>query len=132
MKQKRISAMVILAALLLAPLATVEAKKSEAYKGQAGMTFVNGEALPAHGLVVTLSNKGEVRTNPDNGAAGPFRNVSGNDSDKIEMTNPTEPIAGGGEGKVDLIFRSKQKKLAVTGWWWVDEKGKRIGKKQKP
>ena len=125
----------LLAVALVASLGTVRADKPvklKSYKGQAGKTFVNEEAVPAHGLHVTLSGKGEVITNDETGYAGPFRDVRDNDSKHLILTNPKEPIPGGGEGQVDLTFRSYQKKLKITGWWWVDEKGKRIGEKRKP
>jgi len=134
MKRLRFAAVSVIAlALLLAPVCTLAAaQKIKAYKGQAGRTFVNTEPVPADGLHVTLSGKGDVVTDNATGAAGPFRNVRGNDTNHVIMTNPKDPIAGEGEGKVELMFRTYQKKLEITGWWWVDQNGKRIGKKQKP
>lgn len=124
------TALAVLLVLLVAPIGTVEASKKVSAK--VGMTFVNTEAVPAHGLHVTLSGPSEVLTDAETGAAGPFRNVQGDGTNHVIMTNPAEPIAGEGEGKVDLSFTASKKKLEITGWWWVDEKGKRIGKKQKP
>jgi hypothetical protein len=81
---------------------------------------------------VTLSGKADVVSDPATGEVGPFRNVQGNGSNHVILTNPREPLAGEGEGKVDLTFRTYNKKLKITGWWWIDQAGKRIGKKQKP
>jgi hypothetical protein len=117
--------------LLAAPIGTVDAGKKH-ISAKVGMTFVNTEPAPAYGLHVTLSGPSEVLTDAETGAAGPFRNVQGNGSNHVILTNPEEPLAGAGEGKVDLSFTAPKKKLEITGWWWVDEKGKRIGKKQKP
>lgn len=128
-----VTVLAVAVVLLSAPTDCVAAaQKIKAYKGQAGMTFVNAEAAPAHGLHVTLSGKAVVVTDDATGAAGPFRDVRGNDSNHVILANPADPIAGGGEGKVELTFRSYQSKLKITGWWWVDGKGKRIGQKQKP
>ena len=133
MKRTRIAMMLLLAAaLLVAPAATLGADPPPAYKSQAGMTFVNAEAADAHGLHVTLSGAGEVLTHPETGTAGSFRDLQDNGSNHVILFNPVEPIAGNGAGKVDLVFRSYQKKLKVTGWWWVDAAGKLVGKKQKP
>jgi len=118
-------------ALLVAPLSLAGPQKVKAYAGQAGYTFVNTESVAAHGLHVTLSAKGVVVTDPESGVAGPFRNVQGNDSNHLVLGNPADPVAGNGEGKFDLMFRSYDKKLKITGWWWTDERGKRIGEKHK-
>ena len=65
----------------------------------------------------------------DDGKAGTFGNVSGNDTAHVKLSNPDAPIAVG--DTVELTFKSYKKKLKITGWWWTDEKGKVVGKKQK-
>jgi hypothetical protein len=133
MRRQALTTTIILAALLLAvPAATLGADPPPALQSQAGMTFVNQEAGEAHGLHVTLSGKAEVLANPENGRVGPFRDVQSNGSNHVILFNPVEPVAGGGAGKIDLIFRSYDKKLRITGWWWTDAEGKLIGEKQKP
>jgi len=102
-------------------------KKVKAYTSQVGHTFVNAESGPVNGLQVVISAQGIVETESESGHAGPFRNVSGNETSTIVMSNPTEPVAVG--DKVELVFKSYNKNLKIKSWWWTDEKGKRIGKK---
>jgi hypothetical protein len=79
---------------------------------------------------VQLSGAAEVKTDEATGQAGPFRNVGGNGTKTIVLTNPTAPVEPGAAG-FDLVFRTDAKKLAVESWWWTDAKGKRIGEKHK-
>jgi hypothetical protein len=118
---------------LLLPPVVAGAKKIKAYNAQTSYTFTNVEQAPAHGLIVVLSAEAEVMTDDETGAAERFRNVSGNGSSKITLTNATQPVdaAGGESSSVDLVFRSYRTKLQIKNWWWIDEKGKRVGKKQK-
>jgi hypothetical protein len=127
-----IACLVLGLALSFSPVA-VGAQKLKAYNAQLSHEFVNAEPTPAHGLVVVLSAESEVSTDADTGAAGIFRNVRGNGSAQITLTNPTDLIdaSGGENSKVGLVFRSYKSKLVIKSWWWTDERGKRIGKKQK-
>lgn len=111
----------------------VSAEKNQTYKAQTAYTFNNAEPTPAQGLCVVLSAPATVLKDESTGAAGPFRNVTGNRTTKIVLTNSESPVdpAGGENSSVDLVFRSHKSKLAVKSWWWLDENGKRIGKKQK-
>ena len=108
-------------------------KQIKAYNAQISHDFVNAEVTPAHGLVVVLSSPAEVSTDEETGAAGVFRNVRGNGSGQITLTNPDTVIgaAGGENSSLGLVFRSYKSKLQVKSWWWTDERGKRMGKKQK-
>jgi len=129
-RQNRAVVCVTLLTLVLASAGTaMAAKKVKAYTSQITHTFTNIEATPAQGLTVILSSKVVVETDKESGQAGPFRNVAGNDGSKLVMTNPTEPIAQ--SAAVDLVFKSYDSKIEVKSWWWIDAKGKRIGKKQK-
>jgi len=107
-------------------------KTVKAYKSQTSHTFANVEQAPAHGLQIVLTADAIVVTDGETGAAGPFKNVQGNGSSTIVLTNATSRIdaAGGDASSVELVFKSYQSKLAIKTWWWLDEKGKRIGKKQ--
>jgi hypothetical protein len=105
------------------------AKKVKERTSSATGTFVNQSGEVAHGLAVKLSSSAIVLVD-EKGHAGPFRDISGNDTSHLVMLNPSEPIAG--EEKLELTFASYEKSLKITTWWWVDAKGKRIGKKQKP
>jgi len=120
-------------AVSLSFLATHGAQKVKAYNTQTSYTFSNVEQTPVHGLHVVLSAEGVVTQDEETGAAGPFRNVAGNGSQTIVLTNPESPIdaAGGENSSVDLVFKSYKSQLEVKTWWWIDEKGKRVGKKQK-
>jgi len=122
-----------LAIALILMLAPAQAGQSKSYNAQISYTFTNVEQAPAQGLVVVLSAPAEVISDEETGAAGPFRNLKGNGSSQLTLTNPTTPFdaAGGENTTVDLVFRSHKSKLEVKSWWWIDEKGKRIGKKQK-
>jgi hypothetical protein len=124
-------AFVLLISVFAAPSAFA-AKKGSGYNAQIHYTFANGEQVAPQGLVVALSAEATVVTDAE-GAAGPFRNVRGNGTAKITLTNASTPItaAGGENSSVELVFRTQKKKLAVSSWWWIDERGKRIGQKQK-
>jgi hypothetical protein len=98
-------------------------------KSSATGTFVNQSGAVVNGLVVKLTSPSIVVTD-EKGYAGPFRNISGNDTAQITLANPAEPIADG--DKIELTFASNKKSLSITTWWWIDAKGKRIGKKQNP
>lgn len=108
-------------------------QKIKAYNAQASYTFANAEQTAAHGLVVVLSAPAEVNTDAETGAAGPFRNVRGNGSAQITFTNAKTLLdaAGGENSSVEMLFRSYKSKLEIKSWWWLDERGKRMGKKQK-
>lgn len=103
--------------------------KERPYKGQAGRTFINEESGPAYGLVVELSGSAIVVTDPQTGMAGPFKNVQGNGTTRLTLSNSSAPIAVGGEG-FKLIFRSYPSGLRIRSWWWTNQKGKRLGKKK--
>jgi hypothetical protein len=153
-------AALILGLLLFLPASQAKKKHEASYNAQASYTFENAEPAAAHGLVIVLSADAEVVTDPSSGGAGPFGNVNGNGTSKITLTNPSSPIPGAppvdapGEGtadegvaeesvpedgaaaaaesgSVELVFRTYKKKLSVKNWWWLDERGKRLGAKQK-
>lgn len=109
------------------------AKKVKAYNAQTTYTFENAGETQAYGLHVVLSSEAIVVTDEATGAAGLFKDVKGNGTAAIVMTNPESPITAvsGDNTSVELVFRSYKSKLSVKTWWWVDQKGKRIGKKQK-
>jgi len=122
----------LLATLLLSPGAGEAARKKvqvKDFRAQASQVFTNAEEGPARGLVVNLSNGAWVVTDPGTGFAGPFGNIRGSGGGKVTLTNPGEPIPAG--GRFTLTFRTLKKKLAVQQWWWLDEKGKRLGTKHK-
>ncbi len=121
----------VLSVSLLVLIGGVQAQKRvQAFKAQTTYTFVNSEGQDAHGLIVTLSNQAEVVLDPDSGHAGPFRDIRGNDSPKIVLSNPATPIAPGGDG-FELTFGTYRSKIKVTKWWWTDAKGKPLGAKKK-
>jgi hypothetical protein len=54
------------------------------------------------------------------------------DGDAAEESTPEEgDAAAAASGSVELVFRTYKKKLSVKNWWWLDERGKRLGAKQK-
>ena len=112
------------------PVLAAKTKRIEAFKAQTTKSFVNEETVPAAGLVVALSSAGEVKTEEESGRAGPFRDVKGNGSSKITLTNAESPVEPGNEA-IELVFGTYSKKISVKSWWWIDDKGKRIGKKIK-
>lgn len=124
---------VILSLLLLLPAAIVFAGGRQvavrAYKAQTTVSFPNDEGVPVHGLVVTMNKKSVALADPQTGYVGPFRDLRGNGSEKLELSNPVEPIASG-DGVVELTLRTEKKKLKIDKWWWTDHLGKRIGEKK--
>ena len=91
-------------------------------------TFVNGTGQAVLGLQVKLSSPAIVVT--DNaGRAGPFGDISGNDTAFVKFSNPAEAIEP--SDKLELSFKSYKKSLSITVWWWVGEDGKRVGDKNK-
>lgn len=108
-------------------------RRVESYAGQTMFTFRNLNEIPAHGLHVDLSQKGWAMTDPQTGEAGPFGSIRGSNSKSIRLSNPERPIPPMSEDDkgIRLAFRSYSKKVRVTGYWWTDEKGKRIGDKVK-
>ncbi len=108
----------------------VLADRTKAYSAQTTKTFVNDEAVPAFGLVVSLSAAAEIKTDAVTGRAGPFRDVRGNGTGTITLTNAESPVEPGSEA-IELVFGTHAKKLSVKSWWWIDAEGKRIGKKKK-
>ena len=129
-----LAALIVLFVSILVVAGPVNAKKKfeqKPMKGQAGQTFANTSGQTAHGLKVQLSTKAEVVTDGDTNRAGPFRNVEGNGTTSLELSNPVTPIAPDSE-PFDLVFRSYKSGLKVTKYWWLDDKGKQIGKKQSP
>jgi hypothetical protein len=132
MRSKHIS-MVMMVALALFSLtmacSSTKTVKERPYKGQAGRTFINEEGAAAFGLVVQVNQSAVVVTDPQSGLAGPFKNVQGNGTTRLTMSNPAQAIAVGGEG-FKLIFRSYPSGLRIRSWWWLNQKGKRLGKKK--
>ncbi len=120
---------IVMVVVLAAVVGQVGAgKKVKEYKGQATHKFVNEAGEPAYGLEISLSAAGIVVTGDDN-RAGPFGNMSGNDTSTLRLTNPTEPVAAA--GSFELTFRSYNSKLKINSWQWLNEKGKKIGQKHK-
>ena len=118
------------------PAASEAAKefKEKPRKGQVGLLFVNRESRPAHGLVVMLSKKAIVVTDPSTGFAGPFQNIRGQGTKTLQLSNahPAIPPATGEEDGFTLTFRSYKAALKISGYYWTDANGKRIGKKLSP
>ena len=118
--------------LVVALVVTVQpveaAKKIKERKGQIIQTFTNNSGQQAYGLVVTLNSKAIVAVGDDN-RAGPFGNVSGDDTSKITLGNPKSPVEV--SGTVELTFRSYSANLKISKWWWTNAAGKRIGDKNK-
>lgn len=135
MNKVRCVVIAVLAFTLMASISPVQAKteKVEPYNAQISYDFANKGTTQAHGLVVVLSADGVVSTDENTGAAGPFRNVRGNGTSQITLTNPTTlvGVAGGENSSFTLVFRSYKSKLEVKSWWWIDANGKRIGDKNK-
>jgi hypothetical protein len=130
---KRLSTVVLVMVVVasLAVIGSVEAGKKvkiKERKGQVTQTFVNNSGAPAYGLRISLSAEAIVETD-DEHRAGPFGNVQGNDSKELILTNPDEPLEDA--GSLELTFRSYKPKLEVKSWVWLDEKGKKLGKKNK-
>jgi hypothetical protein len=120
----------IVVGLCLAPGQVLADKKTKVYKAQTTRNFVNGETVSAFGLTIALSTEGEVKTDNVTGQAGPFRDVIGNGSNKITLTNAEAPIEPGSDG-IELVLGTYSKKISIKNWWWVDAEGKRIGEKKK-
>lgn len=130
----RILLMVVVAISMAAPSTAAKKFKEKPHKGQAGLRFVNQESEEAFGLVVMLSKKATVVTDPNTGFAGPFQNIRGSGTQTITFSNARPSIAPstGEEGGFDLTFRSYKAGLKIKGYYWIDKRGKRIGKKHKP
>jgi hypothetical protein len=106
-------------------------KDSVDYESQASYTFVNEEGVSAHGLHVVLSKEGWVVTHPETGYAGPFRDIRGNGTEHLKLSNPRQPVPSDGEeSELEIRFRSSSPKLQVKKWWWVDERDTLIGEKK--
>jgi len=97
-------------------------------KSSATGNFVNDTGQVVYGLEVKLSSPALVVTD-DSGRAGPFGDISGNDTAFVKFSNPAEALEP--SDKVQLTFKSYKKSLSITVWWWVGEDGKRIGDKNK-
>ena len=108
--------------------------KAKPHKGQVGQLFINAESQEARGLVVMLSKKAIVVTDPETGFAGPFQNIQGKGTKTIKFSNAHPPItpAVGEEDGFNLVFRSYKSELKINGYYWTDAKGKRIGRKHSP
>lgn len=125
---------VIASAIGAAPSRAAKEFKEKPRKGQVGLLFVNQESQDAHGLVVMLSKKAIVVTDPETGFAGPFQNIRGVGTKTIELSHAhpvIAPATGDDEG-LDLVFRSYKAGLKITGYYWTDAEGRRIGKKHSP
>jgi len=123
------AAVAVTLTLFLWPALQAKAQK-DAYQTQSSCTFINEEAEPVVGLHIELSSPAEIVLDA-NGQAGPFKNIQGFGSKKIILTNPASVIPASGEGsKIELLFRTQKKNLAVSKWWWLDEQGKPVGKKK--
>lgn len=132
MRIKQPSLMIVVAVVLFSltmACSSTKTVKERPYKGQAGRTFVNEEGAAAFGLVVELNQSGIVVTDPQSGMAGPFKNVQGNGTSRLTMSNSAQAITIGGEG-FKLIFRSYPSNLRIRNWWWLNQKGKRLGRKK--
>jgi hypothetical protein len=129
----RVFVFVLVVLSLVGPGEAAKKFKERPSKGQAGLHVVNRESAEAHGLVVNLSKKAIVVTDPTTGFAGPFQNIRGSGSQTITFSNARPPIAPAtdDDGGFDLTFRSYKAKLAVKSYYWIDARGKRIGKKHK-
>ena len=117
-----------------APVGAAKKFKEKPRKGQAGLYFVNHESEDAHGLVVQLSKKAIVVTDASTGFAGPFQNIQGKGTKTIKFSNAHPVIIPltDDEGGFNLVFRSYKSGLKITGYYWTNAKGKRIGKKHSP
>jgi len=132
MRIKYLTAIIVVPVVLFSltiACSSTKTVKERPYKGQAGRTFINEEGAAAFGLVVELSQSGIVVTDSQTGMAGPFKNVQGNGTTRLTLSNSSAPIAVGGEG-FKLIFRSYPSGLKIRSWWWTNQKGKRLGKKK--
>jgi len=125
---------VAVSAVMATPVGAARKFKDKPRKGRAGMYFVNNEAEEAHGLVVKLSKKAVVVTDDSTGFAGPFQNIHGMGTKTIEFSHARPLVAPSTdeEGGFDLVFRSYKSGLKITGYYWTDAKGKRIGRKHSP
>lgn len=119
---------------LAAPADAAKKFKEKPRNGQAGLLFVNNEGEAVQGLVVQLSKKAIVVTDTGTGFAGPFQNIQGNGTKSIKFSHayPAVSPAAGEEDGFDLVFRSYKSGLKITGYYWINAKGKRIGKKHSP
>lgn len=113
------------------PVLAEKKVKIKEYVSETTLTCKNEEALPVYGLVISLSDAAMVVADEKTGFVGPFRNIQGNSTSKVTLTNPEKPFAPGEpDGGIDLTFRSYASKLKVHKWWWVDKKGKPVGEKK--
>ena len=119
---------------LASPSAAAKKFKEKPYKGQSGLHFVNHESEEAHGLVVMLSKKATVVTDPNTGFAGPFQNIRGAGTQTVTFSNARPSVAPStdDEGGFDITFRSYKAGLKIKGYYWLDAEGKRLGQKHKP
>ena len=119
---------IIILIVILACGVAVSAAASGARKSSTTGAFVNDTGQPVHGLQVKLSSSAIVVTDAT-GRAGPFGDISGNDTSSVKFSNPAEPVEPSDE--IELTFKSYKKSLNITVWWWVGEDGKRVGDKNK-
>ena len=87
-----------------------------AFRTQRTFTF---PAAPAGTTDLHLEIKGgnaEVVTDADD-KAGPFQNINGNGSGKIDLWNADPPIAAGDIIKIKL--RTDLESLDIAKWWWT-------------
>jgi len=115
-------------ALIVALSFGAAASSNKDRKSSATGAFVNGTGQAVYGLEVKLSSPALVVTEAS-GRAGPFGDISGNDTAHVKFSNPAKAIEP--SDKIELTFKSYKKSLSVTVWWWVGEDGKRIGDKNK-
>ena len=75
----------------------------------------------------------------DEGKAGPFQDINGNGSSKLDLSNPEENAGDANDDNsalepgdtVRLVVRSTSPKITLTQWWWTKD-GKRVGPVHKP
>lgn len=126
----------ILAVLVALSVPTEAAKKfkDRPRKGEASHYFVNRESEEVSGLVVHLSKKATVITDPSTGFVGPFQNIRGQNTKSITLSNARPPVAPASDNEAgfDLVFRSYKAGLKIKSYYWIDADGKRVGGKHSP
>jgi hypothetical protein len=84
---------------------------------------------PVNDLHIEFSGAVIVGTD-DEGKAGPFQDIDGNGTGKIDLSNPDAADALEQGKTVRLVFRSAAGSITIKNWYWTKD-GKQVGNDHK-